>query len=204
MAAFADHIGDRLDHPERVPAEFQHLIADDQQRVMRILEFPVTGYVLDVGCSDGAILKRIERRWGPRGAKVLGADLAVHPHLPNRLAWDIRTPFPATMNFAAIFACEVLEHLTPADVEIAMGHLCEILTPAGQLLVTVPNRHPADLYEVGCRSRWAWPDHRSAWTTGSLRRMLRRRFRRVTLVPLYDHERPEDSIWLIAHASKKR
>lgn len=216
-----DRIGDRLDHPERVPPELRHLIADDQQRVTRILSIPVAGRVLDVGCSDGAITRRIAERPGVIG--MIGSDVrCAEADWPRRgedgrnerlrrydyIVWDVRQPWSCEkygwlLPFDAVYACEVLEHLTDADAQTALKHIVAVLKPSGHLIVTVPNRHPADLYEVGCRSRWAWPDHRSAWTFCKLGDWLGEYFGHVTFLPLYDGEAPAQSIWLIAHATER-
>jgi SAM-dependent methyltransferase len=204
MSDYIDRIGDRLDHPERVPKEYAHLIADDRQRVERILSIPVSGRVLDVGCSDGAITRRIAETWGI--AMPIGADLRA-TECDYGLTWDCRTPWPYLhlAPFDAVYACEVFEHMTAADADFSMGNICAVLKPGGSLILTVPNRHPHDLYEVGCRSRWAWPDHRSSWTAEHLWNWLGHwGFGEWHPLPLYDGERFEDSIWLIVEAKARR
>ncbi len=203
-----DQIGNRLDHPELVSQKYQHLIADDQQRVKRILQFEVTGRILDVGCSDWAITTRIRDRWS---VDAFGADVRkpVQPFGPFIL-WDCRKPWPTTPIeplFDTIYACEMFEHLTDGDAAIALINILAVLKPGGDLIVTVPNRHPHDTYEIGCRSRWAWPDHRSGWTRDKLRSFLNPYFIRpgwFETVPLYHGETEEDSIWIIARARYKQ
>lgn len=170
--AWVDHIGDRLDYPERVPPEYQHLIADDRARVARLLTLPITGRVLDVGCSDGAITKRLRQL--PAVTEVLGIDLD-RPQIPGYRSHDIRQPMPPVLGiFDTIVATEVFEHLTEADASIALANLRTVLRPpddlgpSGLLVLSVPNRHPKDLYEAGCRDRWRWPDHRSVWTAATI------------------------------------
>lgn len=195
-----DAIGDRLDHPENVPEELKHLIADDVARVEKILSIPVSGRVLDVGCSDGAITRRIRDKWN---VQIIGTDINGAWGVP----WDAREPWdrPGWAPFDAVFACQVLEHLIDADALKALENIADVLKPGGDLILTVPNRHPNDLYEVGCRSRWAWPDHRSSWTADKLWNALGYAgFRRWTPMPLYPGETFEESIWLIVHASGKK
>lgn len=201
---FTDRIGQRLDDPASVPPEYQHLIQDDIERVHRILEIEVHGRILDVGCSDGAIAKRIAKVWevditGCDTRPVTGLGWQFHQH-------DMRQPWPPPLGgpFDAVYACEVLEHLTDADVSLALTNMLAVLKPGGRLIVTVPNRHPHDLYEVGCRSRWAWPDHRSSWTRRKVEHVLGvAGVRDLVFVPIYPDERPEDSIWLLAHGVRR-
>lgn len=154
---FKDAIGDRLDHPERVPAEYQHLIPDDKARVEWILSHPLQGHVLEVGCSDGAITRRLEHKW--KDADIQGIDVPWH---------DIRYAV-SVEPYDTVFCCEVLEHLTVEDAVLALGNMYALLKPGGQLIITVPNKECADHYTAGCRDRWRWPDHRSVWTDFSLR-----------------------------------
>lgn len=200
MGDFTDKIGDRLDHPERVPQEYQHLIADDQQRVKRILEFPVSGTVLDVGCSDGAITRRIGQVWN---VNAHGADIL--PIEQWRFQWDIREPYwLRAVPYDAVYVCEVFEHFIDAEANVALINILAMLKPGGDLIVSVPNRHPHDDYEIGCRSRWQWPDHRSGWTPEKLSRFLGPHFVTIQPVPLYPGERYRDSIWLIVRAKGKK
>lgn len=215
MPDYTDKIGQRLDDPASVPAEFAHLVADDIQRVERILSFPVSGRVLDVGCSDGAITRRIAAKWD---VETTGAD--VNPPqfyyttapwqrwMPLYVGWDVRQPYPYVYGqFDAVYACEVFEHLTDADAKKALQNIRAVLKPEGSLIVTVPNRTPHDLYEVGMRSRWAWPDHRSRYTLASLLEFLKTGgfpIRNMEIVPLYDGEQPSESIWLIVKARMRQ
>lgn len=203
-APYVDRIGDRLEHPERVPPEYRHLIQDDKARVDRILAFHVSGAILDVGASDGAITRRLVRH----GRTVVGADVRV----PERtqgwafLAWDVREPAAAIMSetFDVAFACEVFEHLTEEDAEVAVRNICAVLKPDGDLIVTVPNKQCADHYVAGCRDRWKWPDHKQAFDAEKLRRFLQPHFRSISEVPLYDGENWQESIFLIVRARGRK
>lgn len=204
-----DAIGDRLDHPENVPEELKHLIADDVARVEKILSIPVSGRVLDVGCSDGAITRRIQQRWPD--AIVGGCDIraTTFPYWQ----WDIRQPAQNVIPCDAIYACEVFEHLTDADAQKALTNILAVLKPGGDLVVTVPNHDCAEEYEAGCRARWQWPDHRSVWRYDKLHALLAPHFAHLEFLPLdpRDHWRTQmgtfyrdASIWLIVHASGKK
>lgn len=224
---YRDAIGDRLDHPERVPAEYQHLIVDDRQRVTRLLEIPVSGRVLDVGCSDGAITRRLAERWPT--AVFTGCDLVPayrwREPVPTPASgfayayWDVRRAAvawdrPARMHdpqqgdFDAVFCCEVLEHLTRAESAVALANIAAVLAPGGTLVVTVPNWTPHEDYVAGCRDRGRWVDHRRTWTAWDL--VLALHTVGITVpddshhrVPLYDGEDWLHSIWLMVAGIKR-
>lgn len=183
MIDSTDRIGQRLDHPEQVPAEFQHLIPDDIARVEWILSHEVKGRVLDVGCSDGAISRRIQDTWD---VGLVGADF--NKAVRWAACWDIREPFKVpsiAIGFDAVYCTEVLEHLFPHESEIALANLWAVLKPGGQLIITVPNRA-----KEGPHARWDWPDHKQYFLWWLLEQLLRRQFRDVQCRPIVD------DIWL--------
>ena len=214
IAPFHDRIGDRLDHPERVAPAYRHLIPDDRQRVARLLAIPIDPAAagLDVGCGTGAIPTRIQHQFG---VPMLGADGAPRPargrprrDTPFFFRWDVRTPYPPLHQwrtswllppYRTIYCCEVLEHLTPAEASLALTHLWDLLRIAGQLICSVPNRDCAEIYTAGCRDRWRWPDHRSVWTRDRVATAMRDRCpgAPITWHPLYPHDTPAESIWLL-------
>ena len=198
-----DTIGLRLDHPELVPLEQQHLIADDLQRVKRILEWPVSGKVLDVGCSDGAVTNRIRHAW-PQ-AEVYGCDIREDA----ALQWDVRLPYPyknicaPPPFFDVAYCCEVFEHMSLHEATLALRNICAVLKPGGDLIVTVPNRDCLSLYEETNRARWRFPDHWSIWDYDSLSDFLLPHFDHVEFKSLYDDERDDQSIWLMVRARER-
>ena len=213
MSDYTDRIGDRLDHPELVPESQRHLIADDVQRVRRILEWPVSGRVIDIGCSDGAITRRIAALPGVK--EVIGIDKANLDHPfddgPNYAwcPWDVvHEPYPYIQQsrapwrngFNVVYCCEVFEHLSLHEATLALRNICAVLKQGGDLIVTVPNRDCLSLYEETNRARWRFPDHWSIWDYDSLSDFLLPHFDHVEFKSLYDHERDDQSIWLLVRA----
>lgn len=199
----ADRIGDRLDHPDRVPPDQQHLIADDQQRVKRILEWPVSGRVLDAGCSDGAITTRIAARWQNIHLHSCDVWWAVSPSPPGYFQWNVTTPLPRLVleSYQAVYCCELFEHLSHHEATLALRHLCAVLKRGGDLLVTVPNRWPDSQYVTAHRDRWHWPDHWQCWDYDSLSDFLAPHFTRLEWTNVYDEDTSVGSgIWLMVRA----
>lgn len=185
MEEAQDHIGDRLDHPERVPEALRHLIPDDQARAKWILSQPVQGHVLDIGCSDHAISRRIQQTWN---VQLLALDIE---------QWDIRTPYSWGCDrnpFDTIVCTEVLEHLFPYESVAALAHLWDILKPGGTMILTVPNRAPRGL--ALNRQRWAWSDHRQYFTWARFDELLKAQFAYVETRVIVDQ------IWLGAVCQK--
>lgn len=101
--------------------------------------------VLDVGCSDGALLEQMERA----GNAVWGFDIdsraleiAGRRGLRNvyRLGADdfIRKAREEGLRFSMITLFDVLEHLT--EPVATLRGLASLLVPGGRLVGTVPNR----------------------------------------------------------------
>jgi hypothetical protein len=190
-----DRIGERLDHPEREP----ELAADDLVRVTWILDHtPGIACLLDVGASDGAILRRWLERY-PESSAV-----AVEPHPAHRSALadlprTVVVPFRATEGlslwranqFSVAWLTEVLEH----QETMAAYRMLEALTRVAlHLIVTVPNRDCASTPEH--RQRWQWPDHTQVFTARDLRAALESAGWTVTTLEPIVGESVDDSIWL--------
>ena len=192
-----DRIGERLDHPEREP----ELAADDLVRVNWILDHtPSVRLLLDVGASDGAILKR----WLARNPE--SSAVAVEPHIAHRSALaelprTVVVPFgmlrAQAMDlwhrnlFIVSWLTEVLEHydaVTAGRILDAVGRV------AIHVVVTVPNRDCASI--PAHRQRWQWPDHKQVFTARDLRAALEAAGWTVTTLEPIVGESLDDSIWL--------
>ncbi len=215
---YRDRIGDRLFNPDRVDPDKKHLIQDDIQRVNRVLQLPCGKIVLDVGCSDGSVTIEIAKKWLPE--KIVGVDIAgsaireakerkrkLEPFLRKRISFLKK--FIEDLNFPddyfdTIYACETLEHIAQGRLEIAVDNLVRMLKKEGNMIVTVPNRDPAEKYVKENRARWDWPTHYRYFYLHTLKDFLSRYFTNIEFFPLYDDEQPSESIYLICNCTGKK
>lgn len=111
--------------------------------------------ILDVGVSDGYLIKRIRRM----GVFAYGIDIAfsmleivtkniLPEERPIFLIHGFVTQLPfADGSFDMITACEILEHLDENGLREALRELYRTLAPGGHLFVTTPyNEQIADSY----------------------------------------------------------
>jgi len=135
--------------------------------LLRLIDLPPTGRLLDVGCSNGNLLKtfhRIRPGWELHGYEISerwrDAVLALAGVRGFHVGPDAAYPF----RFDLITACHVLEHVP--DPTAFLPPLVANLAPAGRLVVIVPNirQNPIDLLIA---------DHCSHFDVSSLDNVLR-------------------------------
>ena len=115
------------------------------KKVMQELEerLPKDKAILDCGCIDGRMLKKLEER----GYKHLyGLDIFKHPELPKRFPFRLvdlnKDKIDFGKTFGTILATEVLEHLkNPYHFFEEAYHA---LNPGGLFIVSTP--HQANIF----------------------------------------------------------
>ncbi|MBV8752132.1 MAG: class I SAM-dependent methyltransferase, partial [Hyphomicrobiales bacterium] len=135
--------------------------------LLRLIDLPAAGKLLDIGCSNGNLLKsfhRIRPEWELYGYEISDMWKEEVLALPGVCGFhagpDVSYPF----RYDLITACHVLEHVpNPAAF---LRPLLANLAPAGRLVVIVPNirQNPIDLLIA---------DHCSHFDAESLDRVLR-------------------------------
>ena len=97
------------------------------------------GKLLDVGCGSGSFLHAmVALGWQGTGTEI-GVDLAdrLRQQGLDVMAGEFTTLDLAQSNYNLVTLLEVLEHLH--DPQAALRRVHDLLTPAGAVLVTVPN-----------------------------------------------------------------
>jgi 2-polyprenyl-3-methyl-5-hydroxy-6-metoxy-1,4-benzoquinol methylase len=135
--------------------------------LLRLIDLPAAGKLLDIGCSNGNLLKsfhRIRPEWELYGYEISEMWKEEVLALPGVRGFhagpDVSYPF----RYDLITVCHVLEHVpNPAAF---LRPLLANLAPAGRLVVIVPNirQNPIDLLIA---------DHCSHFDVESLDRVLR-------------------------------
>jgi len=97
--------------------------------------------VLDVGCGDGTLLKKVADHW-PTG-KLFGVDIVLsNPGFESNgirfVTADLRDDLPFQSQCMDLVICsETLEHLV--DPGRQLREMTRVLRAGGQLVVTIPN-----------------------------------------------------------------
>ncbi|MDB6034711.1 MAG: Methyltransferase type 12 [Verrucomicrobiales bacterium] len=138
-------------------------------------KFCKSGRVLDVGCSTGAFLFQLQKRF-PGEYAVLGTDVAGKPldHAESQGIPVNRKPFldwPSRPNgFDAICFWAVLEHL--ADPQRFLMKASELLKPGGYCFILVPNLKSLAIRLLGPRYRYVMPDHLNYFDARTLAKLV--------------------------------
>lgn len=133
-----------------------------QRELALFHDFCPGGAVLDVGCSSGAFLFQLNRRW-PGNYRILGMDVsgpaldfAESKGIPVMRGHFLKTHFePAT--FEAITFWAVLEHL--AAPKLFLEKAAALLKPAGFCFVLVPNFCSLATRLLGWKYRYIYSQH---------------------------------------------
>ena len=137
------------------------------------------GAVLDVGCSSGAFLFQLNRRF-PGCYEILGTDVSGAPldyaesrGVPVVRGNFLEQPF-ADKKFDAVTFWAVLEHLL--EPKRFLEQAWSMLKPGGLCFVLVPNVKSLAMRLLGARYRYIYPQHLNYFARGTLTRLVEARF----------------------------
>lgn len=139
----------------------------------------LTGTVMDVGCSSGAFLYQLRRRF-PGDYQVLGTDVSGAPldYAEGRGIGVVRGDFLRQdfggKLFDAVTFWAVLEHLV--EPAAFLDKAASLLKPSGLCFVLVPNLGSLAMRLLGARYRYVYPQHLNYFGKETLLRLVRARF----------------------------
>ncbi len=164
----------------KLEADYAAVRFDRELRLFR--RYCVAGSVLDVGCSSGAFLYQLNRRF-PGSYQILGTD-ASGPALNYAESAGvpvIRGDFLGKnlegRTFDAVTFWAVLEHL--AEPKFFLEKACRLLKPGGVCFILVPNMGSLAVRLLGERYRYILPQHVNYFTRLTLLQLVQPRFELV-------------------------
>ncbi|HWQ95844.1 MAG TPA: class I SAM-dependent methyltransferase [Candidatus Methylomirabilis sp.] len=191
---------------------------DAPQRIAKLVQIPKGKRILDVGCSSGNVTIRYARK-ASEDSYILGVDIdselinIANSYLQKEdektryIAHFVNLPIEklqeSVESFDTITATEFFEHVVHTEHPELMRQCLEYLKLDGQMIVSVPNRFPGQVYEQEKRYRWDWFNHYSHFTKKSLEYFMDQYFRQVKFHTVYE-EKPEEGIFLIAEGRHKK
>jgi 2-polyprenyl-3-methyl-5-hydroxy-6-metoxy-1,4-benzoquinol methylase len=137
------------------------------------------GAVLDVGCSSGAFLFQLNRRF-PGCYQVLGTDVSGPPldYAEGRGVPVVRGSFPeqdfGQQQFDAVTFWAVVEHLL--EPRLFLAKAWAVLKPGGHCFVLVPNVESLAARALGARYRYFYPQHLNYFSQATLKRLVETQF----------------------------
>lgn len=137
------------------------------------------GAVLDVGCSSGAFLYQLNKRF-PGNYELTGTD-ASGPALDYAAARGmtvVRGDLPEAdfggKSFEAVTFWAVLEHLN--DPKVFLEKAWRLLKPQGLCFLLVPNMRSLAVRLLGSRYRYIYPQHLNYFSRRTLGQLIEARF----------------------------
>jgi 2-polyprenyl-3-methyl-5-hydroxy-6-metoxy-1,4-benzoquinol methylase len=163
------------------PAKLESDYADVRfERELRLFRrYCAGGAVLDVGCSSGAFLYQLDRRF-PGAYDRLGTDVSSAPlnHAASQGVPVAAGSFPELdlggKAFDAVTFWAVLEHLP--DPRRFLERAAAVLKAGGLCFVLVPNLGSLAVRWLGARYRYIYPPHLNYFTASTLRRLAEARY----------------------------
>ena len=142
------------------------------------------GTVLDVGCSTGAFLYELNRRF-PRCYETWGTDVAAPAldYAESKGVKVIRGNFLdrdlPEVRFDAVTFWAVIEHL--AEPKLFLDKAEALLKRSGVCFILVPNMKSLAFRLLGARYRYVYPQHLNYFTKETLRLFVQGRFEIIDL-----------------------
>ena len=155
--------------PAKLQSDYAEVRFERELKLFR--EFCPRGAVLDVGCSSGAFLFQLKKRW-PGDYEVLGTDVSGAPldYAESRGVPVVHGNFLEQdfggRKFDAVTLWAVAEHLAEPKRFLEKAQL--LLVPGGVCFVLVPNLRSLAVRLLGVKYRYVYAQHLNYFTAQTL------------------------------------
>ena len=167
---FYDEAGDEYLTPEKIASDYADVRFERELKLFRT-HCP-RGAVLDVGCSSGAFLYQLRKRF-PGDYDVLGTDVSSAPlahaasmGVPIVRGGFLEQSFPHP--FDAITFWAVMEHL--AAPKAFLQRAVSLLKPGGYCFILTPNLDSLAVRLLGGKYRYLFAEHLNYFSPKTMRR----------------------------------
>jgi len=178
---FYDQAGDEYLAAEKLESDYADVRFERELRLFR--KYCHRGSVLDVGCSTGAFLHQLKKRY-PNDYQIWGTDVSNAPlnHASRMGVPIIKGDFLShsfEQSFDAVTFWAVMEHLF--EPQRFLQKAGSILKPGGLCFILVPNMKSLAVKLVGSKYRYIFAEHLNYFTPETLRQFVGRQFALVDL-----------------------
>lgn len=167
---FYDRAGGEYLTPEKIESDYADVRFERELRLFRA--HCQRGSVLDVGCSSGAFLYQLKKRF-PDDYKILGTDVSQAPldHAAKMGVPVARGEFLTQTfgeQFDAVTFWAVMEHL--AEPRKFLQKAAAILKPGGCCFILTPNMNSLAVRTIGAKYRYIFGEHLNYFTPQTMKR----------------------------------
>jgi 2-polyprenyl-3-methyl-5-hydroxy-6-metoxy-1,4-benzoquinol methylase len=178
---YYDRMGSGYLTPEKLASDYADVRFERELRLFR--RYCPRGSVLDVGCSSGAFLYQLNKRF-PGDYQILGTDasgpalehaakMGVPVVKDNFLAHDFGQSFDVVTFWA------VMEHLYEPGKFLKKA--AALLKPGGLCIILVPNMRSLAVRLLGAKYRYIYSEHLNYFTPVTLARVVGQELEVVTM-----------------------
>lgn len=178
---FYDRAGNEYLSAEKLEGDYSDVRFERELRLFRTL--CPRGSVLDVGCSSGAFLYQLKKRY-PGNYQIYGTDVSGPPldyaakmGIPVIKGNFLEHTFEQSFDTVTFWA--VMEHLF--EPQLFLKKAASILKPGGLCFILVPNMRSLAVRLIGAKYRYVYPEHLNYFTPETLNKFIGQEFKVVNL-----------------------
>jgi 2-polyprenyl-3-methyl-5-hydroxy-6-metoxy-1,4-benzoquinol methylase len=174
---FYDQAGGEYLTPEKLESDYADVRFERELRLFRA--HCQRGSVLDVGCSSGAFLYQLKKRF-PDDYQILGTDVSQAP-LDHAVKMGVPVVRGEFLNqtfeekFDAVTFWAVMEHLY--DPRLFLKKAASILKPGGLCFILTPNMNSLAVKLIGAKYRYIFAEHLNYFTPQTLKEFAELEFK---------------------------